>query len=154
MIRRHPHVFDQSYSGDHFTAESWDRIKQSETGCRSFGESLNQISTSLPSLKYADKLIRKLSRIPSLHRTDEQISASLTDLAERLAKENDKSEQERLLAELLICCTELANRLGADCEVLLHQTAKKMIQSVLRCEKDGKDISKCPEGLTFNDFGI
>ena len=155
MIRRHPHVFDNSYpEGMPFTAEAWDRIKQSESGCKSFGESMNRISTALPALKYAEKLIRKLSRLSSFHRSDREIADTLSGISEMLVKEDAKSRQEKWIADLLICCTELAYSRGLDCELILHQTVRKIIQAVLRFEKDGKDIAKCPESLTFNDLGV
>ena len=155
MIRRHPHVFDNAYpETTPFTAEAWDLIKQSETGCKSFGESLNQISTALPSLKYAEKLVRKLSRFSPFNRSEKEIAGTLSNISEKIVKEDVKDRQEKWIADLLICCTELAYRGGLDCEIILHQTVRQMIQKVLLLEKGGKDTSKCPESLTFNDLGV
>ena len=155
MIRRHPHVFDEKYpEGKPFNAESWDRIKQLETGCKSFGESLNQISTALPSLKYAEKLIRKLSRIPAFHRSESEIMKTFSEVAGQLMKDTAENTREKRIADLLLCCAEWAFRHGLDCEIILHQAIQRVIRTVLLLEKEDKDTGKSLESLTFNDLGV
>ena len=58
MIRRHPHLFSRSAAEAVRTdmTASWEALKRQETGSRTVGESLSDVSPALPSLKYAIKL--------------------------------------------------------------------------------------------------
>ena len=150
MIRRHPHVFGKTESGnirDRFSAESWDQIKELETGSHSPVEALRDISASLPSLRYAEKVIRKLKRIPGIPDPSfDEIVSMIRDSASEATPES--------LATLLFFCTYLAQSMEVDSEVLLHQYMQNIIQSCQALEKEGKISLNSPNPLTFNDLGV
>ncbi len=155
MIRRHPHVFGptEGKTGT-FTHEDWERIKRGENGARTAGESMALISAALPSLQYAQKIVRKLcAAVPGLSRSFEDIIASVHAAAEGI-RDDGAPDSSRLLGRLLFCCAELAVRLGLDGEILLHETARTAVNAFRMMENKGKIDNQVPGGLTFNDFGI
>ena len=154
MIRRHPHVFQKNGTGpDEMSPEEWDRIKQSESGSKTLGASLDNISTALPSLRYAEKVIRKLQRVASLRRTEKEVRSSVMTLGNALCAA-DRKETEEKLGNLLFCCAELSQMLSIDCEVLLHRTVKRAVRSFQSLEGKEKKAAETPEGLTFKDLGV
>ena len=150
MIRRHPHVFAHDHS---FSPERWDEIKRNETGSKTLGSSLDDVSPSLPSLRYAEKVIRKLEHFPSLNRHPEEIFASISAVSKHIS-DPEISGTGQELGRLLFLCAELSQRLGLDCEILLHQTVKNVILAYQAAESVGKHGMKSPDSLTFNDLGV
>ena len=155
MIRRHPHVFaDQSSSPAAVPAVSeWEKHKRSETGSNSVLESLDDISPALPSLKYAAKLIRKISLFPALQRDTAEIIADIRNLnnhLDELALEPDEGK----IGSLLFLYAELCYSLNLDSELILHRSVtdlKRRLQAVgKQVENDGKSI----ESLTFDELGV
>ena len=155
MIHRHPHVFSDSSSGSAAvpSVSEWEKLKRSETGSKSVLESLDDISTAIPSLKYAAKLIRKISLIPALRRDTAEIIAEIRNLIDHLegfASVPDESK----LGRLLFLFAELCDSLNLDGELILHKTVsdlKKRLQTAgNQALNDGKPI----ESLTFADLGV
>ncbi len=125
MIRRHPHVFrDEPGSLSHEEADQWETIKRTETGRKTVEESLNDVSTALPSLKYAAKLLKKINQIPGASHTSEDIAAEIQYLADKLYDE--KSFSESGMGLLLMKCAELCLSENQDAELLLHRQAESM----------------------------
>ena len=152
MIRRHPHVFQENHPGrDSFSPVIWEQLKQAETGSRTIGQSLEDVSSSLPSLRYAEKVIRKLDQLPQLKRSADEVKALILECARGLQGQ-DREETEQKIASLLLLCAELSQRLGIDSEVLLHQSVRKMVGFFLRYE--GNHDQDALKRLTFNDFGV
>ena len=150
MIRRHPHVFGDSAGSsptNNVIEDSWDRIKQEETGSRTPVEALRDISTSLPSLRYTEKVIRKLRRVPGIRdlSIDEIISA---------IRKNADGISGGSLGLLLFFCACFALHIGIDSEVLLHQTVHRLILNCEALERDRKISPDNPKPLTFNDLGV
>ncbi len=154
MIRRHPHVFDRKEFGNGaFTASDWEKIKREENGSRTTGESMLHISASLPSLQYAEKIVKRLETIPAIHRTAGEILGSVSSYAEKLkAAEPDAIPE--MLGRLLFYCAELSFRYGQDGEILLHHTVRKLINCYYDVENKAKRGDKSPESLTFKDLGL
>lgn len=148
MIRRHPHVFEQKEGlRESFSQDSWDQIKQAETGSASPVESLRDVSDSLPSLRYAEKIIRKMKRIPGMTDLSEaEIVSMIRNSAADISMDS--------LGMLLFFCACLAQQKEKDSEVLLHQTVKKVIKACETLEKNGKISLNSPKPLTFNDLGV
>ncbi len=148
MIRRHPHVFgSKEKPSESFSEESWDQIKQSETGSVSAVESLRDVSESLPSLRYAEKIIRKMKRIPGMpDLSGNEIISLIRNSAADISTDS--------LGVLLFFCAYFAQQQNADSEVLLHQKVKKIIQACESLEKSGKISLNSPKPLTFNDLGV
>lgn len=150
MIRRHPHVFGSKEKGkpsESFSEESWDQIKQSETGSVSAVESLRDVSESLPSLRYAEKIIRKMKQIPGMpDLSGDEIVTLIHNSAADISSDS--------LGVLLFFCAYFAQQQNTDSEVLLHQKVKKIIQACESLEKNGKISLDSPKPLTFNDLGV
>lgn len=148
MIRRHPHVFSKGAPADGFSEAAWDRIKQAEQGTASLSDSLEAVSPALPSLRYAEKVIRKARN--ALHEpvSAESILSALREKTERFYTAEPDS-REILLGQILFLCAELAQFFGTDNEVLLHDTVKTFIQRCKTLEKDGKNGSISPGMLDF-----
>ena len=150
MIRRHPHVFGCKNKGEmpeSYSAESWDQIKQAETGSSSPVDSLRDVSDSLPSLRYAEKIIRKMKRIPGVPDLSENdIISTIRNISSDISMDS--------LDILLFFCAYLAQHREADCEVLLHQKIKSIILACESLEKSGKISLNTLKPLTFNDLGV
>lgn len=155
MIRRHPHVFSASSSVSYSapSAAEWEDLKRSETGSRSILESLNDVSIALPSLKYASKILNKLSLISSCRHEASEIIAEIEHLIDNL-KNNIILADEFNLGRLLYLCTELCSSMNLDGEFLLHNTVTKHRNCLQSAEKriisDGKSI----ESLTFKELSV
>ena len=159
MIRRHPHVFGNTEIGSAAAREdNWEKIKQQENGIRTFNESLRHISTGLPSLRYAEKLIRRIRTLPGFSRDYSEIISAIVSAAGSLKQAGftgkDKSALEGQLGNLLFLCAELACCTETDGEVILHRTAQKVIHEFGVKENESKKPSESPERLTFNDLGV
>ena len=127
------------------------QLKQAETGSRTIGQALEDVSSSLPSLRYAEKVIRKLDQLPLLKRSADEVKAMILECARGLQGQ-DRQETEQKIGSLLLLCAELSQRLGIDSEVLLHQSVRKMVGFFLRYE--GNHDQDALKRLTFNDFGV
>ena len=153
MLKRHPHVFRRS-NGE--TADEiafgWEKIKRAETGSRTLGESLDEVSPALPSLKYSIKTYRKLAQLPELRRDPDTIAAEIAELASSLT-ENGKLSEENM-ASLLMKCTELCFRTDRDAEILLHRAVDRMKKRVQAAEKMLIKEGKSPESLTNKELCV
>ena len=158
MIRRHPHVFSRDDSGNHpteFSEAAWDRIKQAETGRKTPAEALNDIPDALPSIRYAEKVLRKLEQIPAVY------NPSFVEIITFIRQETDilrgvsgKKEAAAHIGRLLFLCALLSRKTDSDGEILLHETVNRIIQSYKAFEKDGFVASDTQKPLTFNDLGL
>jgi MazG family protein len=123
LIRRHPHVFEESearelLAGDAATAgevlDNWDRIKREVEG-RGAGEVFADVPENLPALLYARKLQRRAA------------SAGIGNSAreERVGDRAEREEAERRLGRLLFELVDEARRLGIDPELALRAEAER-----------------------------
>ena len=157
MIRRHPHVFENIMNAgngrisESFSKESWDRIKQAEKGRKNPVDALADVSTALPSLRYTDKILRKLEQIPGMKGPSRE--ETLSSIRKIAAEISEDSCPERL-GMLLFFCVQLCRGLDIDCEVLLHQTVKKIVESCRSLEMKGNKEAGISKPLTFKDLGV
>lgn len=148
MIRRHPHLFRNPEAPDvrsDLTA-SWEALKRRETGSRTVGESLDDVSPALPSLKYAIKVFKKLAQIPALRRPPEAVAAEIRALAASLLRDGALSE--KAMTAMLLRCTELCRVSDADAEILLHRGVDDLKLRVKAAEK-----AVLAEGKRAEDLG-
>ena len=147
MIQRHPHVFgtDQKKTAEAVSG-AWETIKRRETGSQTVGESLEDVSPALPSLKYAIKVCKKLAQLPALRRDPEMIAAEIQKCSEALLESGVLSE--RNMAALLLKCTELCYRADRDAEILLHHEVDRVKYRFQAAEKAVFADEKSPESLT------
>ncbi|MBR2823523.1 MAG: MazG family protein [Clostridia bacterium] len=148
MIRRHPHLFRNPKTPDQRSdmTASWEALKRQETGSRTVGESLNDVSPALPSLKYAIKIYKKLAQLPALRRAPEEIAGEISALAGRVLQEGTFSGA--AMTELLLRCTELCRVSDQDAEILLHGGVDDLKRRAQAAEKAILREGKKPEDLS------
>ena len=154
MIRRHPHVFgDLHFSNPDDVRTEWEKIKRQETGSSTIVSSLYDVSSALPSLKYASKVLKKLNQAESLYRNPCTIASEIENTLKRIISDSDLT-RETSAGQLLLLCTELCNALNCDSEILLRQSVDRFRNSLQAAEKliirDGKSL----EHLTFEELGV
>ncbi len=154
MIRRHPHVFGQNpEKRREENTDGWEKLKRTETGSKTVGESLNDVSSALPALKYASKLFKKLSQIPPLLRRPEEIANDLQCCCGELLQK-DGSISEEAACRILLLCTEICRRFGLDAEQLLHRASNRLKYRYQRFESAVLQDGKAPESLTVQEFNV
>ena len=154
MIHRHPHVFGSCDLKDPETVRAvWEKLKQEETGNRSVSSSLDDVSSGLPSLKYASKTIKKLNGTAAVRSDPKQVLADIENLASSLRSGSVPGDSD-ILGRLLFLCSELCFILGTDSEMILHQTVDHLKNRLQRVDKEAKDKGKSLEHLTFEELGV
>ena len=157
LIRRRPAVFSDTGEPGHpldsADSLSWEEIKQKERDTRTRGESLRHICSSLPSIQYAGKILKHLDSLSSLPRSPEMIVSSISSLLSEL-NTVVPSDLPNLLGKLLFYISELSFRFGYDGEILLHHTAKHIIDAYCSAEYRYEASGQPLENLTFSDLGI
>lgn len=151
MIRRHPHVFgtvrqDSAQS----VSDGWEKLKREETGSKTAGESLEDVSQSLPSLKYSIKVYKKLAQLPALRRAPKEIAEEIRALSEDLIRGESFSPE--AMSCLLLKCTELCYREDQDAEILLHQGVEKLKHRYRKAEEQILHEGRNPEALTIQEL--
>lgn len=112
LIYRHPHVFsDVSADTSDVVLKNWEELKKKEKGQKSMADVLSSVSSALPSLMRAQKLIKK-----SEIETDEK--ASLLKISE-LANGFDGKDTD--LAQILFEVCKVANLHKFDLEQALYE---------------------------------
>ncbi|MBQ9211954.1 MAG: MazG family protein [Clostridia bacterium] len=151
MIHRHPHVFQhaQGESAEEI-AQGWEAQKRAETGSKTVGDTLNDVSTSLPALKYSIKMYKKLAQLPALRRNPEEIVVEIQALSQGLTDGTALDEEK--MSQLLMKCTELCYRTDQDAEILLHRGVERMKQRYQKAEKRIYQDQKEPEHLTLEQL--
>ena len=124
LIRRHPHVFEESEARELLadadvdtSAEvlsNWDRIKREVEG-RGAEDPFADVPENLPALLYARKLQRRA------------VSADLGEAAapERLSDPDERAEAARRIGEALFGLVREARELGVDPELALRAEAQR-----------------------------
>ena len=154
MIQRHPHVFGSAhFDSPQAVADQWETIKRAETGSRTVGDSLEDVSPALPSLKYAIKVNKKAMQQPAWRTTPAELAGAIRDLAARLTGSGG-SLNEREMGKLLFLATYLCHLSGVDAEIILHKTVDRFKKSFEKLEKDGFFTEKSPESLTFSELCV
>ena len=140
-------------STDLLPVSEWEKLKRSETGSKSVLESLDDISTALPSLKYAAKLIRKISLFPALRRDTAEIIAEIRQFSNdpgNFASEPDEGR----IGRFLFLCAELCDSLNLDGELILHRSVTDLKRRLQAAGKQAANDGKSIESLTFAELGV
>ena len=155
MIHRHPHVFYDPSPGstDPMSFSEWEKLKRSESGCNSVLDSLDDIPPALPSLKYAAKLIGKLSLSLSLHHDTAEIISEIRDFCGHL-DDFAAAPDENKMGRILFLYAELCYSLNLDGELILHKTVADLKRRVQAAGKQAVNDGKSIESLTFADLGV
>lgn len=152
MIHRHPHVFASPGSSTPTTAD-WEKLKRAETGCKSVLESLNEVSNALPSLKYASKILKKLSLIPACKRDPAAILDEIRRAAGEAGPEGAGAD-EACIGRILFLYAELCQALNVDSELALHNAAAHSVKQIQAAEKLSLKDGKAIESLTFPELRV
>ncbi len=153
MIHRHPHVFGTAMNGSaKDIVEGWEQLKREESGSQTVGESLNEISRSLPALKYSSKVFKKLNQIPAFLRDPQTIVSEIRCLSAQLMHHEELSAEN--MSRLLMACAELCFRQHQDAELLLHQRAEQFKEQYQSAEKNILKDHHKPENLTSQQLYV
>lgn len=105
MILRHPHIFSDKTT----PLQSWEEIKRKEKGEQTLFDTLSRVSTSLPSLKRAEKFIKLGAPDPNVDPSDEKSKFGLQlykiCFDARAAKIDPEEALNSTLNEILEKCT-------------------------------------------------
>ena len=155
MIHRHPHVFGDLSSGSSAvpSVSEWESLKRSETGSKSVLESLDDISPALPSLKYAAKLIRKISLFPALRRDTAEIISEIRDSIDHPGAFGSETDEGRM-GRFLFLCAELCDSLNLDGELILHRSVTDLKKRIQAAGEQAASDGKSMESLTFAELCV
>ena len=154
MIRRHPHVFGSADLKDPESVRIvWEKIKQDETGHHSVISSLDDVSSGLPSLKYASKMLKKCNTLSLCRPISAPVVKDIQNLVSEMISNPDHIN-DKALGRLLLLCTELCLIQGYDAELLLHQSADRFKSELIKAEKKIINDGKSLEHLTFEELGV
>ena len=154
MIRRHPHVFgNRNLKDPDSVRAAWEQIKQEENGHQTVVSGLDDVVSGLPSLKYAAKVLKKLSSTAAVRQEAGPVLDDILRLVSAMAAgtgDPDKNAPGRLL----LLCAELCHVLGEDGEILLHQAVDHLKSRLKTAEKAINEDGKSLEHLTFSELGV
>jgi MazG family protein len=135
LIRRHPHVFEESEArellagSDPTTARgvlsNWDRIKREVEG-RGADDPFGDVPENLPGLLYARKILRRADPdggVP-VRRSEARPRPAAVEAAS--VDRETRDEAEAAVGELLLGAVALARRLGVDPELALRAAADRV----------------------------
>ncbi|MCH2209454.1 MAG: nucleoside triphosphate pyrophosphohydrolase [Lentisphaerales bacterium] len=154
MIRRHPHVFDESCKlTPEEVEQQWDEIKKKEKSERE--SILEGIPRSLPALFRAQKLQKRAAKVgfdwPDTEGPLDKISEETEELKEAISK-NSKEEIELEFGDLLFSMVNLARHLNIDADHALHLSNQKFIDRFQKLEKVCKSEEKELEKMTLEEM--
>jgi MazG family protein len=160
MIRRHPHVFEDSSLRDEFLNENlWRRIKDEEKAERGEGEPasvLEDVPVGLPALTRAVKLQKRAAEIgfdwpslaPVLAKAEEEIGELKAAIDGGLSAKNVAEE----FGDLLFVMANLARHLGIDPEGTLRDANAKFVRRFQSIEAALAADGRKPQDSTLEEM--
>ncbi len=132
MLRRHPHVFDQQFSGesDHQSIQHrWDAIKAQESAHSEPKSILDGLTRALPAMTLANKIQKKVAKVGFDWENSQQVMGKiyeeLDEVKEALDKPDNPAHLNEEIGDLLFACVNLARKSNADPEQLLRNANQK-----------------------------
>jgi nucleoside triphosphate diphosphatase len=165
MIRRHPHVFEDTSLRDAFLASgTWERIKAEEKATRASaargrrdeaGSVLDDVPVPLPALTRAVKLQKKAARVgfdwPSLVPVLAKIEEEIGELKAAIAdKKRAKVTEE--FGDLLFVMANVGRHLGVDPEGALRDANAKFVRRFRSIEAALRAEGRGPEDSTLEEM--
>jgi len=153
MIRRHPHVFgDEQQRAAGKVDGSWEEIKELEREDGDDGSALAGVARALPSLKRAQKLGKRASRVgfdwPDRQGVNHKIQEELGELEQAVGtRQVDKIEEE--FGDLLFAVVNLARHLDVDPESALSGANYKFERRFRDMEHEITGKGKKIKGLSL-----
>ena len=167
MIRRHPHVFEDTGLRETFlTSGTWERIKAEEKAERGkkvgAGSVLDDVPVALPALTRAVKLQWRAAGVgfdwPSLDPVLAKIEEELAELKSAIADEKreagapaSKSVSEEY-GDLLFVMANVARHLGVDPEASLRDANAKFVRRFHSIEAALRADGRRPEDSTLEEM--
>ena len=172
MIRRHPHVFEDTSLRETFLAGgTWERIKaeekairgEAERGARDgAGSLLDDVPVALPALTRAIKLQSRAARVgfdwPSLGPVLAKIEEEIAELKSAIADETREAgaPASKMVTEefgdLLFVMANVARHLGVDPEASLRDANAKFVRRFRSIEAALRAEGRAPEDSTLEEM--
>lgn len=131
MIRRHPHVFEETqYADEAAIKAAWEAQKAAERADKQTEQpsALDGVALALPALIRAVKLEKRAARLgfdwPDAEAVFPKIEEELTELREGIAAQDTANIFEEV-GDVLFAVTNLARKLGVDPEAALRASNAK-----------------------------
>jgi MazG family protein len=167
MIRRHPHVFEDTSLRDRFlTSGAWERIKAEEKAGRgSVGEArslLDEVPAALPALSRAVKLQSRAARVgfdwPSLTPVLAKIEEEVAELKSAIGDEKREAgapasrKVSEEFGDLLFVLANVARHLGVDPEASLRDANAKFVRRFHSIEAALRAEGRTAEEATLEEM--
>ena len=137
MISRHEHVFGRAKAEDAQAVVSvWENAKKKERGEQTALERVMDVSTALPGLMRAQKVVRREAGAEGKKLEEREALARLLTLAAKT--DGGKAEKEKRLGDMLESLCALAEAQGLDAETALRAATARRIESIRA--KDEKSL--------------
>jgi nucleoside triphosphate diphosphatase len=133
LIRRHPHVYgDRDLETAGQVLAQWEEIKREVEGTGE-REPLEGLPENLPALLYARKVLRRVdpegdARLLRGEAEEQPVSGSQKP-GSPSADPEERSEEERMVGELLLEAVAASRKLGVDPELALRQATRRLVES-------------------------
>jgi uncharacterized protein YabN with tetrapyrrole methylase and pyrophosphatase domain len=140
LIRRHPHVFEESEARELLAGAdpetgravlaNWDRIKREVEG-RGADDPFGDVPENLPGLLYARKLLRRAdseAEGEARRRGPAVVEAAGSDAGgTRIPDDEARERAEAWIGDLLLELVRIARRLGVDPELAVRAAARRAV---------------------------
>ena len=130
MVLRHPHVFgDVSVKNSDEVLQNWEKIKKAEKSRDTLEKQLESVSSALPSLIRAEKLLSRCKKegIP-VERDASVLISRIAEKAQKLTPEADSTQ----IGDLLFAITNLTYALKINAEQALYETNNRFIEETVK----------------------
>jgi uncharacterized protein YabN with tetrapyrrole methylase and pyrophosphatase domain len=111
------------------------------------------VSAGLPSLKYAAKVLKKLSATHAVRQDAKPVLEDILRLVSGMAS-GSVDDAENKTGRLLLLCSELCFIMGSDGELVLHQAVNQLKNRLKSAEQEINNDGKSLERLTFDELGV
>jgi MazG family protein len=166
MIRRHPHVFEDTSLREGFErSDAWERIKAEEKaagGTDGAGSLLDDVPVALPALTRAVKLQTRAARVgfdwpsldPVLAKAEEEIAELKAARAARDAQADAASASKVVeeFGDLLFVMANIARHLDVDPEAALRAANAKFMRRFASIEAALRAEGRKPEDATLEEM--
>jgi ATP diphosphatase len=158
MIRRHPHVFGDDAAIESAQAQThrWEALKASERAAKGKGGVLDDVPRTLPALRRAEKLQRRLSSVGfdwhSAKRVLDKVVEEAAEIVEAESKGASHAELEGEIGDLLFVIANLARHLKVDPETALGATNAKVTRRWTWIEAQLAAANRNPSELPLDEL--
>ena len=133
MVLRHPHVFgDVSVKDSGEVLKNWETIKKAEKSRDTLEKQLESVSSALPSLIRAEKLLSRCKKEGvAVERDPEKLIRNITEKAAALTPNADSAQ----IGDLLFAITNLSYALKINSEQALYEKNDRFIKETTKNEE-------------------